>query len=138
MRRCVCPGSFDPVTNGHLDIFGRAAALTVRGVHLGRRLTRSASEEEHDRGSIIIVLATDARLDHRQLCRVAMRAAAGLARTGSSFGHGSGDIAIAFSSSGDFASAVSARRPVASNLLDDALDPLFDAAAELKAARRPS
>ena len=27
MRRAVCPGSFDPVTNGHLDIFGRAAAL---------------------------------------------------------------------------------------------------------------
>ena len=27
MRRCVCPGSFDPVTNGHLDIIGRASAL---------------------------------------------------------------------------------------------------------------
>ncbi len=27
MRRCVCPGSFDPVTNGHLDVIGRASAL---------------------------------------------------------------------------------------------------------------
>ncbi|HEU0129661.1 MAG TPA: pantetheine-phosphate adenylyltransferase [Mycobacteriales bacterium] len=27
MRRAVCPGSFDPVTNGHLDIVGRAAAI---------------------------------------------------------------------------------------------------------------
>ena len=27
MRKAVCPGSFDPVTNGHLDIIGRAAAL---------------------------------------------------------------------------------------------------------------
>ncbi|HZC42477.1 MAG TPA: adenylyltransferase/cytidyltransferase family protein, partial [Streptosporangiaceae bacterium] len=27
MRRVVCPGSFDPVTNGHLDIIGRAALL---------------------------------------------------------------------------------------------------------------
>ena len=27
MRRCVCPGSFDPVTNGHLDVIARAAAL---------------------------------------------------------------------------------------------------------------
>ena len=27
MRRCVCPGSFDPVTNGHLDVIGRAASL---------------------------------------------------------------------------------------------------------------
>lgn len=27
MRRCVCPGSFDPVTNGHLDVIERAAGL---------------------------------------------------------------------------------------------------------------
>ena len=27
MRRAVCPGSFDPITNGHLDIIGRAASL---------------------------------------------------------------------------------------------------------------
>ncbi|MGH8971162.1 MAG: adenylyltransferase/cytidyltransferase family protein, partial [Actinomycetes bacterium] len=27
MRRCVCPGSFDPVTNGHLDVIGRASRL---------------------------------------------------------------------------------------------------------------
>jgi pantetheine-phosphate adenylyltransferase len=27
VRRCVCPGSFDPVTNGHLDVIERAAAL---------------------------------------------------------------------------------------------------------------
>ena len=27
MRRAVCPGSFDPVTLGHLDIVGRAAAI---------------------------------------------------------------------------------------------------------------
>jgi D-aminopeptidase len=110
--------------------FGRPAALTVRGIHLGRLLTRSGLNSPADGGSIIIVLATDARLDHRQLRRIAMRAAAGLARTGSSFGHGSGDIAIAFASSGDSTRAASARSPAASNLPDDALDPLFDAAAE--------
>jgi pantetheine-phosphate adenylyltransferase len=32
MRTAVCPGSFDPVTNGHLDVFSRAAALADRVV----------------------------------------------------------------------------------------------------------
>ena len=32
MRRAVCPGSFDPVTNGHLDVIGRAAAVFDRVV----------------------------------------------------------------------------------------------------------
>jgi D-aminopeptidase len=119
------------VTLGALVLanFGRPAALTVRGVHLGRLLTPSRPDiTGPDRGSIIVVLATDAPLDHRQLRRVAMRAAAGLARTGSSFGHGSGDIAIAFASSGDPSRIENPRTP--STIPDDALDPLFDAAAE--------
>lgn len=122
-----------PVTLGALVLanFGRPAALTVRGVHLGRLLTKAPHDGSGpDRGSIIVVLATDARLDHRQLRRVAMRAAAGIARTGSSFGHGSGDIAMAFASSGDPALTPNVRTPAASNIPDDALDPLFDAAAE--------
>ncbi|NRR02207.1 P1 family peptidase [Brevibacillus sp. RS1.1] len=53
--------------------------------------------EKSEDGSIIIVLATDAPLSDRQLLRVAKRAGIGLGRTGSHFGHGSGDIVIAFS-----------------------------------------
>ena len=45
----------------------------------------------------MIVLATDAPLDSRQLRRVCVRAAAGLARVGSHYSHGSGDFVIAFS-----------------------------------------
>jgi D-aminopeptidase len=45
----------------------------------------------------MIVLATDAPLDARQLQRLGVRATAGLARTGSQLGHGSGDFVIAFS-----------------------------------------
>ena len=58
-----------------------------------------------------------------------MRAAAGIARTGSNFGHGSGDIALAFSTAEPIvrAARTAARR---TTLDDDALDPLFDAAAE--------
>src|SRR5690606_6670881 len=47
-------------------------------------------------GSIIIVIATDAPLDHRQLSRLASRSMVGLGRTGSSMTNGSGDYAIAF------------------------------------------
>jgi D-aminopeptidase len=49
-------------------------------------------------GSIMIVVATDAPLDHRNLERLGRRALGGLARTGSSMANGSGDFVIAFSS----------------------------------------
>ena len=48
-------------------------------------------------GSIIIVIATDAPLDGRQLTRLSKRASLGLARTGSTARHGSGDFMLAFS-----------------------------------------
>ena len=48
-------------------------------------------------GSVMIVLATGAPLDSRQLRRLCVRAAAGLARVGSHLSHGSGDFVIAFS-----------------------------------------
>jgi D-aminopeptidase len=64
------------------------------------------------------------------LRRVATRAAAGIARTGSNFGHGSGDIAVAFSTAQTFPRSAAAPFH-ALRLLDDArLDPVFDAAAE--------
>jgi D-aminopeptidase len=52
-------------------------------------------------GSIIIVIATDAPLDHRQLNRLAARSISGLARTGSAMTNGSGDYAIAFSTAAE-------------------------------------
>lgn len=48
-------------------------------------------------GSIMLIIATDAPVNERQLKRLAKRTSAGLARTGSYYEHGSGDIAIAFS-----------------------------------------
>jgi D-aminopeptidase len=53
--------------------------------------------EDRGDGSIMIVVATDAPLDHRNLERLGRRALAGLARTGSSMTNGSGDFVIAFS-----------------------------------------
>lgn len=65
--------------------------------------TSDASSDEHAvsqmDGSIIMILATDAPLNERQLHRVAKRCGIGLGRTGSHMSHGSGDIVIAFSTS---------------------------------------
>ena len=113
--------------------FGRPRALTLAGRRVGplveRRLASGAAPQS-DHGSIIVVLATDAPLDHRQLRRLATRAAAGIARTGSSFGHGSGDLALAFSTAQPLPRVI--ERPTrAREVLDEPrLDPLFDAAAE--------
>ncbi|ACC73342.1 P1 family peptidase [Paraburkholderia phymatum] len=111
--------------------FGRLPMLTIDGMPIGRELAqrRRATEAKPEQGSIIMIVATDAPLDARQLKRLSMRAAAGLARTGSVYGHGSGDIALAFSTAwtvphdDDFI----ATPPLVS---DARLDPLFHACAD--------
>jgi len=77
--------------------FGRAPELTVCGVPVGRHIRPPNARAEDDRGSIVMIAATDAPLDGRQLERLCHRAAFGLARTGSTCHSGSGDIAIGFS-----------------------------------------
>jgi D-aminopeptidase len=79
--------------------FGCSRDLIVCGVPVGRHLQPpdAPTPPEPGEGSIMIVLATDAPLDSRQLRRLCIRAAAGLARTGSVYGPGSGDFVIAFS-----------------------------------------
>lgn len=78
--------------------FGRHDDLTIAGVPVGRELgPHPQLIKEREQGSVIVVLATDAPVDARQLGRLARRVPLGLARTGSHGGHGSGDLAIAFS-----------------------------------------
>jgi len=77
--------------------FGRPEELVIAGVPVGDRLRPSQLEARTEDGSIMIVLATDAPLDRRQLERLCHRAAFGLARTGSTCHGGSGDSVIAFS-----------------------------------------
>jgi D-aminopeptidase len=76
--------------------FGSKRQLVIDGVPVGRMLDAEATPEP-ERGSIMMVVATDAPFLDRSLRRLARRTAFGLARTGSMGGHGSGDIAIAFS-----------------------------------------
>ncbi|HEX6385821.1 MAG TPA: P1 family peptidase [Anaerolineae bacterium] len=77
--------------------FGRPEELTVAGVPIGHYLQPPNYRPLPEAGSIMIVLATDAPLDSRQLGRLCRRAAFGLARTGSTCHGGSGDFVIAFS-----------------------------------------
>ena len=71
--------------------------LRIAGVPVGEELRRGDAGRGTGDGSIIMVVATDAPLDHLRLVRLANRALAGLARTGSSMSNGSGDYVIAFS-----------------------------------------
>ncbi|MFC4274904.1 DmpA family aminopeptidase [Achromobacter aloeverae] len=86
--------------------------------------------KDPEKGSIILLLATDAPLDARQLRRLALRAGAGLARTGSVYGHGSGDIALAFSTAYTVPHLAERGMPAPRLLHETRLDPLFEAAAE--------
>jgi D-aminopeptidase len=115
--------------------FGRPANLTVAGQPLGRRLVANAAGADGDlvepeKGSIIMLVATDAPLDVRQLGRVSKRAGAGLARMGSVYGHGSGDIALAFTSAYQIPHSADEPMPAVSMLHESHLDTLFEACAE--------
>lgn len=81
---------------------GRRPELIVGGVPVGKLYAPTGSTSEillpgQSEGSIIVVIATDAPLDGRQLTRLAKRASLGLARTGSTARHSSGDFMLAFS-----------------------------------------
>ncbi|WP_437609237.1 P1 family peptidase [Erwinia sp. V71] len=115
-----------PTLNATLGVlvlanFGALNALTLDGVRFGEAIAPLLPEltPQRDAGSIIIIMATDAPLDARQLKRVAKRAGAGLGRLGSYWGHGSGDIAVAFST-----------QPQPEPPADAALEPLLAAAAD--------
>lgn len=117
--------------------FGTLPNFTVAGARLGSVLaerlqahTQAPAESGPEKGSIIMILATDAPLDARQLRRLSLRAGAGLARTGSVFGHGSGDIALAFSTAYTVPQQAGTPMPALAMLHETGLDALFHAAAD--------
>jgi len=133
------PGQRGGYTVGVLVQANFGGVLTIDGVPVGRELRAKNGDSPQERGqspffadgSCMIVVATDAPLDARDLERLAGRAVFGLARTGSSYSNGSGDYAIAFST------AAGARRRFGETavrsipvLPTDAISPLFQAALE--------
>jgi len=114
--------------------YGSRQNFRVAGVPVGREIS---SEDPYayqpsaisERGSIIVVVATDAPLVSHQLKRLARRVSLGLGRNGSISGNGSGDIFIAFSTANPGAAATD--RVVALKMLpNDLLEPLFEATVE--------
>jgi D-aminopeptidase len=106
--------------------------LTMGGAPVGRELGKYAyPDADRGDGSCMIVVATDAPLTARELKRLAARAVFGLARTGSAYSNGSGDFAIAFSTSSAVRIRSGATGPVPYEALPtDAVSPLFEMALE--------
>ncbi|MHB8485874.1 MAG: DmpA family aminopeptidase [Candidatus Acidiferrales bacterium] len=110
--------------------------LTIAGVPVYRELQppKAASAGRNEKrnsadGSCMIVVATDAPLDARQLQRLAKRAIFGLARAGSSGSNGSGDFVIAFSTTNRIAAEAKISPPIRLPS-EESLSPLFEAAGE--------
>jgi D-aminopeptidase len=139
------PASLGGFTVGVLVQTNFGGVLTINGAPVGQELGRYYLREELTReadkqpaaadGSIIIVIATDAPVDARNLKRMAARAMLGLARTGGSGSNGSGDYAIAFSTAADVRvrPVSQSERAIPRNvktLTNDAMSPLFLAVVE--------
>jgi len=107
-------------------------SLTIAGVPVHERMKPGAASGKPGGGSCMIVVATDAPLDARNLERLAKRAIAGMARTGASFSNGSGDYAIAFSAAPPLRVPHEGSAPAApaAVLGNDAMGPYFVAAAD--------
>jgi len=128
------PPSLGGWTVGVLVQTNFGGVLTVAGVLVGVELGRYAFKDElaaPERGSCMVVIATDAPLDARQLKRLAARMPMGLARTGAFASNGSGDYAVAFTThpSCRVPHGVRGVRTVPV-LADDDLSPLFLAVVE--------
>ncbi len=127
----LLPAGLGGYTVGVLVQTNFGGVLSMDGVPVGRELGRYLLKNQTGDGSVIMVVATGAPLDARQLKRLARRAMLGLARTGSPSGHNSGDYVIAFSTAPSlryrFGSSGAHNRTV---LADESMTPLFQAVVE--------
>ncbi|MDO8485862.1 MAG: P1 family peptidase [Candidatus Limnocylindrales bacterium] len=115
-----------------LTNFGRIERLTVDGVRVGEALVAegwpdTGARGRRERGSCIVVVATDAPLLGPALERLARRAGLGLARTGSTAGHGSGEIFLAFSTGTRIPRGSQTAMRTVQLVDDEYLDPFFGA-----------
>jgi D-aminopeptidase len=111
--------------------YGRRSNLRIAGVPVGMEISADAAYaaapfDEAERGSIIVVVATDAPLLPQQLKRLARRVSLGLGRDGSISGNGSGDVFIAFSTANPRAEGSKTVLDV-KMVPNDSLDPIFAA-----------
>ena len=132
----VLPAPLGGWTVGVLVQSNFGGILQVLGAPVGRELGQYAfkretqAANERGDGSIVMVVATDAPMSDRNLRRVAARAIMGLSRTGSSASNGSGDYAIAFSTSTRVRRANNAQRLTTEELGNDEMSGVFEATVE--------
>ncbi|MBI3951672.1 MAG: P1 family peptidase [Acidobacteria bacterium] len=132
----VLPKPLGTYTVGVLVQTNCGGILTISGAPVGKELGQYFLKEELETktgdGSIIIVVATDAPLEARNLRRLAMRAMLGLARTGSPSTNGSGDYVIAFSTAQEnrIRPAKEQLDRTVRTLTNEAMSPLFQAVVE--------
>lgn len=131
----ILPASLGGYTVGVLVQTNYGGELQINGVPVGQELGkysfRNALMNTAD-GSIMIVVATDAPLDHRNLMRLAKRAFLGMGKTGGIASNGSGDYVIAFSTATGLRIPYSSNQPVLNQTIlhNDEMSPLFMAAIE--------
>ncbi len=137
----VLPDKYGGYTLGVIIQVSHGGILTIDGAPVGKELGEyryapDAGIGDHSgggsgSGSCIIIVATDAPLDANNMRRLAARALFGLARTGASFGSGSGDFAIAFTTSPEMRWKYSDREIQKRDILPHSrVSPLFQAALE--------
>ncbi|NGP76475.1 P1 family peptidase [Balneolaceae bacterium YR4-1] len=131
----VLPEKLGGYTVGALVQTNFGGVLEIAGVPVGKELNKyylSDSLNGSPDGSCMMVLATDAPLDARNLKRLAKRAVMGLAKTGGIASNGSGDYVIAFSTSESVRIPYSAEQPITTVelLRNERMSPLFMAAIE--------
>lgn len=129
----VLPGSLGGFRVGVLVQSNFGGVLQIDGAPIGRELGGFSFERElreNVDGSCMMVVATDAPMDARQLMRLGKRAFLGLAKTGGIAANGSGDYVVAFSTTHRVAHVPVARTRRVEVLHDEHLSPLFMAAIE--------
>jgi D-aminopeptidase len=129
------PASRDGYTVGVLVQTNFGGILRINGFPVGEKLGSyylKRDLEGGSEGSCMIVLATDAPLDSRNLKRLARRALLGIPRTGGFYSNASGDYAIAFSTAREVSVPYRSSSPTQPVLLlrNEQMSPLFLAAAE--------
>jgi D-aminopeptidase len=113
--------------------FGKMHNLRVAGLPVGELLAerfKDVPRRTESYGSIIAVVATDAPLLSHQLNRLCKRVALGIGRVGSYAAHGSGEIVVGFSTANTIPRRTQKRVHKLKILLDQRLDPLYEAVME--------
>ncbi|MGM8215409.1 DmpA family aminopeptidase [Bacillaceae bacterium W0354] len=114
-----------------LSNFGKIDQLRLNGKTIGNDLKEKIMcDTQNEKGSIMIVLATDLPVSERQLKRISKRVSVGLSRTGSFFGNGSGDLVVSFSTANKIPHEGKGQLHTINTIDDNDIDLAFEAVAD--------